>query len=97
LTQADEASRRWPEAVAVWGALVQQWVTTPAATWERSYRLPRGLVEQGAVNIEASGTPTIQSQVAAEMPCESLHHPADPDSRSNAHRGQGYAVQIMET
>jgi hypothetical protein len=97
LTQAGEASRRWPEAVAVWGALVQQLVTTPAATWEMSHRLPRVLAEQGTVNIEASGTPTIQSQVAAEMPCESLYHPADLDSSSKAHRGQGYAAQIMET
>jgi hypothetical protein len=97
LTKADESSRRLPEAVTVLGALVQQFANTTAATLVGYQLLQRVLAEQCDVNIDASGTPTIQIKVAAEIPCESLQHPAAPDSSYNAHRGQGYAVQIMET
>jgi hypothetical protein len=55
------------------------------------------LAEQCEVTRDASGTSTIQVKAASEIPCESLPHPTDPDSSYNAHQGQGYAVQIMET
>jgi hypothetical protein len=97
LTKAGESSRRLPEAVAVLGALVQQFATTTAATLDSYALLQRVLSEQCEVTGDASGTPTIQIKAAAEIPCDSLQHPADPDSSYNAHRGQGYAVQIMET
>ena len=33
----------------------------------------------------------------AEIPCDNIDNPSDPDSSYNSHRGQGYAVQVMET
>jgi len=97
LTKAGESSRRLPEAVAVLGGLVQQFANTTAATLANYHLLRRVLSEQCEVTRDALGTPTIQIKAAAEIACESLQHPADPDSSYNAHRGQGYAVQIMET
>ena len=32
-----------------------------------------------------------------EIPCDNVRNPADPDSTDNAHRGQGYLTQVMET
>jgi Transposase DDE domain/Transposase domain (DUF772) len=96
-TKAGEASRRLPEAVAVLGALVHQFVNTMAATFESYQLLRRVLSEQCEINRDASGTPIIQIKATAEISCESLQHPADPDSSYNAYKGQGYAVQIMET
>jgi hypothetical protein len=97
LTKAGESSRRLPEAVAVLGELVQQFANTTAATLASYHLLQRVLSEQCEVTRDALGNPTSQIKAAAEIPCESLQHPADPDSSYNAHRGQGYAVQIMET
>jgi hypothetical protein len=97
LIKAGASSRRLPEAVTVLGGLVPQFATTTAATLASSHLLRRVLSEPCEVNRDASGTPTIQIKAAAEIPCESLQHPADPDSSYHAHRGQGYAVQIMET
>ena len=97
LTKAGESGRRLPEAVAVLGALGQQFANTTAATLDSFHLLQRVLSEQCEVHSDTIGTPTIQIKAAAEIPCDSLQHPADPDSSYNAHRGQGYAVQIMET
>jgi Transposase DDE domain len=55
------------------------------------------LSEQCEIHRDASGTPIIQIKATTEISCESLQHPADPDSSYNAYKGQGYAVQIMET
>lgn len=33
----------------------------------------------------------------AEMPCDGVSNPADPDASYNAHRGLGYMAQIVET
>jgi hypothetical protein len=33
----------------------------------------------------------------AEIPCDNINNPSDPDSSYNAHHGQGYMVQVMET
>ena len=97
LTKAGESRRRLPEAVTVLGALAQQFANTTAATLGSYQLLRRVLSEQCEVNKDANGDPSIQIKVAAEIPCDSLQHPADPDSSYNVYRGQGYAVQILET
>lgn len=33
----------------------------------------------------------------ADMPCDNVSNPADPDASYNAHRGRGYMAQIVET
>jgi hypothetical protein len=39
----------------------------------------------------------LQLRYGREIPCDSVQNPADPDASYNAHHGQGYLVQIMES
>ena len=32
-----------------------------------------------------------------DVPCDTVGNPADPDASYNAHKGQGYMAQIVET
>ncbi len=43
----------------------------------------------------AGATPRVREP--REIPCDNVRNPADPDSSYNAHRGQGYMAQVMET
>jgi hypothetical protein len=97
LTQAGEAKRRLPEAMTVLGAVSQQFANTAATTLPSYQVLTRVLAEQCDVIVDQAGHPTVQIKAPTAIPCDSVEHPADPESSYNAHRGQGYLVQIMET
>ncbi len=45
----------------------------------------------------APSTPIAVVCKPADVPCDTVGNPADPDSSFNAHRGQGYMAQIVET
>jgi hypothetical protein len=43
------------------------------------------------------GKQKVRVKEPAEMACDNMRNPSDPDSSYNTHRGQGYLAQIMET
>jgi hypothetical protein len=97
LTKPQESQRRLPEAVTTLDTLVRQFAETEATTLASYHLLTRVLTEQcerGAGS--ASAAPGCMKD-PAQVPCDSLQNPADPDASYNAQRGQGYMVQIMET
>jgi hypothetical protein len=96
LTKPSEAKARLPEATAVLGNLVLQFAHTEAAELN-SYVLLRQVFEQQCEWTVNEGNLKIRVKVPDEIPCDSIHSPADPDSSYNKHRGHGYGIQIMET
>jgi hypothetical protein len=61
-------------------------------------QLLRVLHEQCQVTASASGEPLeFTARPAKEVSCDSLQNPSDPDAGYDAHKGQGYQVQVMET
>ena len=62
--------------------------------------LERVLRDQFDVVEDSSSDPAAPIAVArkpADVPCDTVGNPADPDSSFNAHKGQGYMAQIVET
>jgi hypothetical protein len=60
--------------------------------------LLRVLHEQCHVTESATGEPLeFTVRPAKEVSCHSLQNPSDPDAGYDAHKGQGYQVQVMET
>ncbi|HID24035.1 MAG TPA: hypothetical protein EYP14_16760, partial [Planctomycetaceae bacterium] len=60
--------------------------------------LLRVLHEQCRVTESATGEPLeFTVRPAEEVSCDSLQNPSDPDAGYDAHKGQGYQVQVMET
>lgn len=96
LTKPSEAKARLPEATAVLGKLVLQFAPTEAADLS-SYALLRQVFDQQCEWSTNEGDLKIRIKVPDEIPCDSIHSPADPDSSYNKHRGHGYGIQIMET
>jgi hypothetical protein len=96
LTKPSEAKARLPEATAVLGNLVLQFAHTQAAELN-SYVLLQQVFEQQCEWTVNEGDLKIRVKVPDEIPCDSIHSPADPDSSYNKHRGHGYGIQIMET
>lgn len=43
------------------------------------------------------GTPVVAVRKPKDVPCDTVGNPADPDASYNAHKGQGYMAQIVET
>src|SRR5262249_23829318 len=97
LTKPQESQRRLPEAVVTLDALARQFAETEATTL-CSYRLlTRVLTEQCEQAADSAAAVSVHIKDPAQIPCDSLQNPADPDASYNAQRGQGYMVQIMET
>jgi DDE family transposase/transposase-like protein DUF772 len=96
LTKPQESQRRLPEAVATLDALARQFAETEATTLSSYLLLTRVLTEQCERAAGAEPAP-VRIKDPAQVPCDSLQNPADPDASYNAQRGQGYMVQIMET
>lgn len=96
LTKPSESKTRLPEAAAVLGKLVLQFAQTEAIELE-SYRLLSQVFDQQCEWSVNEGNLNIRIKVPDEIPCDSIHSPADPDFSYNQHRGHGYGVQIMET
>lgn len=85
-----------PEAAKTLGQLVLQFAATEAAQLH-SYQLLKQVFDEQCAWDGAEGEPRIRIKTPDEIPCDSIHSPADPDSSYNKHRGHGYNVQIMET
>jgi len=88
------SKRRLPEAARTLYGLVKQFEDTSAVELESYCLLVRVLDEQCEVDEDADA---VTMKAPGEVPCDSIQNPADPDASYNAHRGQGYAAQIMET
>jgi IS5 family transposase len=100
LSRPSEAQRHLPEAAKDLLRLVRQFQATPAAELEEYALLKRVLEEQCEVSAnddnDADGSP-LRVREDKEVGGGSLQNPSDPDATYNAHKGQGYRVQIMET
>lgn len=60
--------------------------------------LLRVLREQCKVTANEAGEPVaVEPKPCKEVPADSLQNPSDPDAGYDAHKGQGYQVQVMET
>jgi Transposase DDE domain/Transposase domain (DUF772) len=95
-----ETQRRLPEAAEDLLTLVRQFKETPAEKLKEYRLLERVLKEQCQVipGDDADGRgPAVQARESALVGGGSLQNPSDPDVTYNAHKGQGYRVQIMET
>lgn len=101
-TTPSESKRRLPESAQDLLHLSLAFEATEAAELESFKILQRVLREQFEVlpptadDAGASGN-RIRVKEPAEIPCDNVRNPADPDSSYNAHRGQGYLAQVMET
>lgn len=93
-TRPTESKRRLPEAGADLATLVSRFRGTEAADLSSFQILERVLSEQFEESTTGAA-PRVRRP--KEIPCDNVRNPADPDSSYNAHRGQGYMVQVMET
>jgi len=60
--------------------------------------LLRVLDEQCKLTENEAGEPVaVEPKPCKEVPADSLQNPSDPDAGYDAHKGQGYRVQVMET
>jgi hypothetical protein len=96
LTKPSETKAKLPEVAATLGKLVVQFEQTEAAQISSYQLLKQVFDEQCAWSID-EGNLSIRIKEPDEIPCDSIHSPADPDSSYNKRRGSGYGVQIMET
>lgn len=99
-SRPSEAQRHLPEAAKDLLTLVRQFEATGAAELEEYALLKRVLKEQCEVSTsddnDSSASP-LRVREDQEVGGASLQNPSDPDATYNAHKGQGYCVQIMET
>jgi hypothetical protein len=97
LTKPQESQRRLPEAVTTLDALARQFAETEVTTLSSYLLLTRVLAEQCEQAAGSEPAVSVRIKDPAQVPCDSVQNPADPDASYNAQRGQGYMVQIMET
>lgn len=97
LSKPSEAKQRLPEAATTLGLVVRQFAATEAAQLT-SYQLLRQVFsEQCAWDQGNDANAKVRVKTPAEIPCDSVHSPADPAVSYNKHRGHGYGVQVMAT
>jgi hypothetical protein len=98
VARPSEAKRRLPQAAADLLLLVRAFAGTSAADLPAYHLIERVLREQCEV-IDAAGSEGEKLRVKedTELTGDVLQNPSDPDSTYNAHKGQGYMAQIMET
>jgi hypothetical protein len=99
-TAPSASKRRLGEAGQDLFALAIQFRNTAAAKLSSFTILERVLHDQfEIVDDESSNSDaalaTIRNPI--DVPCDTVGNPADPDSSYNAHKGQGYMAQIVET
>lgn len=101
LSRPSEAHRHLPDAAGDLLSLVRQFQATPAAQLREYALLERVLQEQceveGGDGENQAGGSVLRVREDKEVSGSSLQNPSDPDATYNAHKGQGYCVQIMET
>ena len=103
-TASSASRRRLDEAGCDLLLLVVQFKNTAAAALPGYALLDRVLHEQFEIKQEEgdAAAPTVAiPREPADMPCDGVSNPADPDASCNAHRGPhcglGYMAQIVET
>jgi hypothetical protein len=78
--------------------LVEAFKDQPAVCEMYTYRtMQRVLADQCHIQTDPDGGKAITLKGPAEIASDSLQNPSDPDATYDAHKGQGYQVQIMET
>jgi hypothetical protein len=78
--------------------LVEAFKDQPAVCEMYTYRMmQRVLADQCHIQTNADGGKAVTLKRPAEIASDSLQNPSDPDATYDAHKGQGYQVQIMET
>jgi IS5 family transposase len=100
LSRPSEAHRHLHDAARDLLSLVRQFQATAAAQMEEYALLQRVLEEQCEVSPSddsQAGDRPLRVREDNELSGASLQNPSDPDATYNAHKGQGYCVQIMET
>ncbi len=99
-TAPSASRRRLDEAGRDLLQLVAQFRNTAASELPGYVLLERVLDEQfELIEGEDDGSPytLAMPRKPADMPCDGISNPADPDASYNAHRGLGYMAQIVET
>jgi len=99
-TAPSASRRRLDEAGRDLLQLVVQFRNTAAAALP-GYALPDQVLHEqfGVMQEEQDDTSCAIAtpRNPADMPCDGVSNPADPDASYNAHRGLGYMAQIVET
>jgi hypothetical protein len=100
-TAPSVSRRRLDEAGQDLLRLVEQFRATSAAELPGYALLAQVLREQFEISsdiMDGNTSPAIALlRNPANMPCDGINNPADPDASYNAHRGLGYMAQIVET
>ena len=99
-TAPSVSRRRLGEAGQDLLALAKQFRDTPAAALSSFAILERVLRDQFEIvddDCGNHGAPVVAVRNPKDVPCDTVGNPADPDASYNAHKGQGYMAQIVET
>jgi hypothetical protein len=96
-TTPSVSKRRLDEAGRDLLALALQFRDTAAANLPSFAILERVLRDQFEIVDDEHGAPLVAIREPKDVPCDTVGNPADPDASYNAHKGQGYMAQIVET
>ncbi len=94
------SKRRLGEAGQDLLALAMQFRDTAAAKLDSFAILERVLRDQFEIledDCDGHDGPLAVIRKPTDVPCDTVGNPADPDASYNAHKGQGYMAQIVET
>jgi len=93
-TKPSEAARHLAQAAEDLLDLIDRFADAPAAELPAYKLMRRVLDEQCEVEPNDCGRKVVLKEKADG---KSLQNPSDPDNTYNAHKGQGYMMQVMET
>ncbi len=99
-TSPSVSKRRLGEAGQDLLALAMQFRDTPAAKLSSFAILERVLRDQFEIFDDQRGdreTKRAAIRDPKDVPCDTVGNPSDPDASYNAHKGQGYMAQVVET
>ena len=99
-TAPSASKRRLDDAGRDLMNVVEQFRTTAAAGLPGYLLLDQVLNEQFEVTPGGDGDRSSAAAIPrkpADMPCDGISNPADPDASYNTHKGLGYIAQVVET
>ena len=76
--------------------LVKQFQSVEKAADMYSFKLLQRVLAEHC-NLTGDKDKPVELKKPAEIACDSLQNPSDPDAAYSGHKGQGYTVQVMET
>lgn len=99
MVKPSESEKRLAEVAQDLFDLARRFSGNEAVSGMTSFQLLlRVLREQCQVTENEAGEPVeVAPKPCKEVPADSLQNPSDPDAGYDAHKGQGYQVQVMET